>query len=592
MSARGICGGRSMDRPQLRGQGRLRVMGGNRLLVFLVIVVGLSLAIGSLKVAAQGETDQQQDTTLSQPTTEQAAPSQSAAPAQPFFSQSSPIPPTVMLELGDVKSFGVNDLRRVAIGNPEILDVSIVSPNEILLQAKATGATNLILWESTGQRTSLVQVTDPRTGAVQAQLNQLIKELNLPNVQVKREEGKIFLTGEAPRKEDVDRIDDMLEAFPGVTNLTRVPLPPLPSATPPLVKLTVQVIELTRSDLERLGVKWSSAVSLTEPEVTDLSFSNALFRWGTSMTRSSFSATLNALVEQNKARLLAEPKLVTASGKEASSFIGVEVPVLESTSASVGTSAVSTNVKFRKTGVLLKITPYVIDEHQITITIDAEVSSIDTASALNVPVGGSTVSVPGFNVRRANSEVNTVSGGTIFIAGLLQAEDTKNSSQVPALGSVPVFGRLFRSPEKKSTQRELVITVTPERLVDPEAPTKEKVAAVEQALSVAEVTASATPESEDNPTLNYAMQVQDRIARSIQYPAAEKEQGHSGQVKLRLHLFRDGTLERAIVSTPSGVQAFDQAALEAAQGQSPYPPFPKEIAQQELWLELPVLFRS
>jgi TonB family protein len=200
-------------------------------------------------------------------------------------------------------------------------------------------------------------------------------------------------------------------------------------------------------------------------------------------------------------------------------------------------------------------------------------------------VGNQTVKVSGFSVRKANTEVTTTSGETIMIAGLLSAEDSNTISQVPALGSMPVLGRLFRSPVTQSKRQELVIVVTPELLSDA-TPATEKSAALEQALALTPV----TPPAED-PTLRYALQVQDRIAKSLQYPAHEKERGMGGQVKLRLHLLQDGTLGQALIAESSGIESFDQETLRVAQQQSPYSPFPPDLFQQELWLELPVQFR-
>lgn len=65
----------------------------------------------------------------------------------------------------------------------------------------------------------------------------------------------------------------------------------------------------------------------------------------------------------------------------------------------------------------------------------------------------------------------------------------------------------------------------------------------------------------------------------------------SGRVKLRLHLFRDGRLDRALVAESSGIASFDMEAVKAAESQAPYPPFPSGFPQQDLWLEVPVLFR-
>jgi len=110
--------------------------------------------------------------------------------------------------------------------------------------------------------------------------------------------------------------------------------------------------------------------------------------------------------------------------------------------------------------------------------------------------------------------------------------------------------------------------------------------ALDQALAVAEVTASV-----DDPRLRYALIIQERIGKSLRYPKREQDLGLDGTVKLRLHLFSDGTLGRVMVSQPSGIEALDMEALKAAEIQSPYPGFPSELIEKELWLEVPIIFR-
>lgn len=193
--------------------------------------------------------------------------------------------------------------------------------------------------------------------------------------------------------------------------------------------------------------------------------------------------------------------------------------------------------------------------------------------------------MPGFKTRKTSTEVTTKSGETIVIAGLLQSEDSKSVSQVPGLGDMPVVGRLFRSPEVKSKNTELVIAVTPELKVD-EGMEADRTFALEQALAVAEVTASV-----EDPRLRYALQVQDRIAKALRYPKREGELKLDGRVKLKLHLFADGTLARVMVAQSSGIEALDMEALKAAESQSPYPAFPTQMLERELWIEVPVIFR-
>ena len=509
-----------------------------------------------------------------------------AAPSSPASPE--PLPSSLSLDPGAIRSLAVDHVDRVAVGDPNVLDVTVISSNELLLKAGGIGTTNVILWDRQGRHVIDVDVVDRKPEAAEAQLAQLLRELNLSGVSVKREHNKVFVTGQVSRKEELEQIEQMLTAFPGVTNLVSLPSSPAPASAAgpgPLVQMAVEIIEINRTDLEQLGVKWSESAAITQPATTDQTLNEALFKWGTGLSRGSVAATIHALVKQSKARVLSEPKLVTTSGKEASSFIGLEVPVVMATSFGTTTSTVSASIEFRKTGVLLKMTPNVLEDQRITTVLEAEVSGIDTASGLSVPVGSQTVTVPGFKVRKTATQVTTASGETIVIAGLLEVEDTHDISQVPALGSIPVVGRLFRSPEKESIQRELVIAVTPQLLTDRTEAAK-SAAALQQAVASAEATASVT-----DPTLRYALQVQDRIAKSMQYPRHERETGIGGRVKLRLHLFRDGTLGQALITESSGIASFDQEALKAAQGQSPYPPFPSDVVQQDLWLDLPVLFR-
>lgn len=502
----------------------------------------------------------------------------------------------ISLVPGEVQSIPVDTIERVVIGDPNVVDVEVVSSNEVFLQAKSVGTTNLLLWDRHGQRTSSVEVVDRIPEAIAAQLRQLLTQLNLPNVSVHRENKTLFLTGIVASQDELDRIEQMLTAFgTQVTNLVALrPGPPPPPPAPlPSVKLTVQVIEMTRDGTDKLGVDWADSLTFTETTFGALGPSNVsvparvgeAFRVG-ALSRSALTPVFNMLVSQGKARLLAEPKLVAVSGKEATTFIGVEVPIITTTSVSAGT--VSQSVEFKNTGVELKFRPTVSSgEKPIQLGMSARVSSIDKSVAITV----SGITVPGFRTRQTTTEIVTASGESVFISGLLQDEEKKNLSQVPAIGSIPVLGNLFRSTEFTRGQSELIVIVTPEILgerkaAEVKATAAERTTILEEALASAELISAV-----EDPSLRYALQVQDRIAKAIRYPIREQELGLSGRVKVRLHLFRDGTLGQSTVSESSGIESFDMEALKAAETQAPYPAFPPGLAQPDLWLEVPVLFR-
>ena len=495
------------------------------------------------------------------------------------------------LEPGEIRTLATDAIQRVAVGDPQVVDVTLVSVKELLLKAVGVGTTNLIVWDRQGQRVWNVEVVDQKPAALEEELRRLVTDLGFSGVSVKREDERLFLTGEAPSEEDVDRLDEMLSAYRDqVTNLVAAtpPPPPPPSAPPASVRLTVQIIEMTREGKDKMGVDWMDSLTFTETTFgalgpADISQAARLgqpFRLG-ALSRTGFSAILNLLVSSGKARILAEPKLVAASGKEATTNIGVEVPIITTTSVSSGT--VSQNIEFKKTGVELGFTPTVLqDGHSIQLVLNAKVSSIDTANAITV----SGIVVPGFRVRETRTEIVTESGEAVFISGLLQDEEKKNLSQLPGVGNIPVLGMLFRSTEFTNNQTELVVVVTPELTAPQEAPAANREQALEQSLASAEIAASVS-----DPTLRYAVQIQERLANAIRYPAREAELGLSGRVKLRLHLFRDGSLGQVVVAESSGIGVFDMEALKVAETQAPYPPFPSDLVQQDLWLEIPVLFR-
>lgn len=546
-------------------------------------IVALIVALGASRSATAAESPER--TTPSPAAVADAPASSVASSAEPTITP----PVALTLEIGQIRSVAVLGVTRVAIGDPAVLDVTVVSANELLLRAAGTGTTNLLIWDQHGQRAFAIEVGDRKQAGVEEELRHLLLELHLTGVTVTSDKGRLFLLGDVATQADLDRVEQLLSAYKEhVTNLVRVASKEITAAAAPKsVRLTIQLIEMSRDASNKIGVDWSDSQTITEtafsavgPTATSLGRRlNQAFRVG-SLSRNGASAVVNFLVSQGKARILAEPKLVAASGKQATASLGTEVPVITATSVSSGT--VSQNIEFKKTGVELKFTPTVLENGRaIQLVLDTKVSSIDKTSAITV----SGITVPGFKVRHATTELVADAGDSVFIAGLLQEEEKKNLSQVPAIGSIPILGNLFRSNEFSLGHTELIILVTPDLLGPEEADAGDKTAALDEALTSAELSTT-----EQDPILRYALQVRERIVTSL--PAMlEGGSVAPGQVKLRLHLFRDGRLGEVVVAEPSGNARWDTEAVETAKQQSPYPSFPAEFGQPDLWLEVPVLFR-
>lgn len=501
----------------------------------------------------------------------------------------SPLPEEVDLQPGEIRSYSIDrPVSRILIANPTVLDVRLLESKEILLQAKASGSTKLLLWDERGQQTVAVNVFDT---LMAEDFMRVLAQVRMPGIELKREREKYFLVGQVANKEEMDRLNEVLAAFGGkITSLVTTAPPPPPPPPQPVqtVKLTVQLVEMTRSSTDGFGVDWQSSIdgiaineTLLGSVVPSGGIKEAIAGIGESLRLGRFSRSagisgvINLLISKGKARILSEPKLVAGSGKKATTRLGVEFPIVTS---NVNQGVTTQEVEFKNVGVDLAFEPVVLpDGDRIQLSIQARVTSIASAAAVG--------NIPSFRVRETNTEIFTKLGETVVIAGLLQDEERKTIGQVPGIGSIPGFGNLFRSTDKTTDQTELVVLITPDLLTDV-SETADRTFELEQSLARAELS-----DSVNDPVLRYVIQVQDRVAKALRYPQREKELGLDGRVKLKLHLFRDGTLGQATIAESSGIEALDMEALKAAESQAPYPPFPADLPQPDLWVELPVLFR-
>jgi pilus assembly protein CpaC len=86
------------------------------------------------------------------------------------------------------------------------------------------------------------------------------------------------------------------------------------------------------------------------------------------------------------------------------------------------------------------------------------VSSLDVANG--VTIAGFTV--PGLDIRRVKTEVELQDGQSFAIGGLLDNRETQTLSKIPFIGDVPILGKFFQSIDKRKTNTELIVIVTPE----------------------------------------------------------------------------------------------------------------------------------
>ncbi|HWK95892.1 MAG TPA: type II and III secretion system protein family protein [Pseudolabrys sp.] len=376
------------------------------------------------------------------------------------------------------------------IGLPEIADVLALSDRVVYIQAKKIGTTNVSVFDADKH---LVAVLDVEvTVDTQTLAAQIRESTGVSGIKVGSSNGQIVLSGEARDAVVADRAVQIAKA----TTPTTAVINAMRVAASQQVMLKVRFLEVTRTAERDLGVNWFVAngsgtrgfnTGLGAPSQVGQSpaatpggipLFQALSTFAGGTTGAPFGVALANLVNNNNARVdlmitaledkglirrLAEPDLVALSGDTASFLAGGEVPV-PVVQPSSGASPLIT-VEYKPFGVQLTFMPTVTTNGIINLRLTPSVSELDFNNAVIV----SGFRIPALTKREARTTIELRDGQSFAIAGLLQNDGSRNMSQVPWIGSVPVLGALFRSTSYQQNETDLVVIVTPQ-LVQPAAP--------------------------------------------------------------------------------------------------------------------------
>jgi pilus assembly protein CpaC len=359
------------------------------------------------------------------------------------------------------------DVRQISTSDPAIVDAVAVSTREVLLNAKSAGSVTVVIWSRTGQRTiysiNVEQNLEP--------IRRLLKE-TFPNesIQIQSSKDSIALTGNVSNKDVADR------AMALVTPLGKSIVNNLKVAPPGVEKqvlLKVRFAELNRTAALSFGVNLlSTGATGTVGRITTGQFQAPTILPGTGGSPAGFSLSdalnvfafrpdldlgvvIRALQSEGVLQILAEPNLVTTSGKDASFLVGGEfpVPILQG-----GGNAGAVTIQFREFGIRLNFTPVVTENGTIKMYVKPEVSTIDLANAVSV----SGFLIPALATRRMETNVELGPGQSFVIGGLIDDRVQESMNKIPGLSSIPLLGALFKSRDERKNRTELIVLVTPE----------------------------------------------------------------------------------------------------------------------------------
>ena len=177
-------------------------------------------------------------------------------------------------------------------------------------------------------------------------------------------------------------------------------------------------------------------------------FFSAKFAEG-SWNTGEFVANLRYLISENKAKIVANPRISSLSGYPAELSVGQD-EYYEVTTGNVETPL--TSLQKIKTGVILKMTAWVTAEDEIILELNPEVSDFVTTS------GSGTAAT---SQKNANTTLRVKDGETVIIGGLTKRTESQAGDKIPILGSIPIIGNLFSNRSKTDDSSELVFYIRP-----------------------------------------------------------------------------------------------------------------------------------
>ena len=361
-------------------------------------------------------------------------------------------------------------LSRVAIGNPAIADVQLLSAREFLLVGKQAGSTTLLVWSANGRQEYIVTVTGENSGLAAM----IEKAINLPGVTVQMVGDKILLRGTVMNQYEKDLALKIAGLYTGTAPATSTTggadsagkaidktggnvIDLLQMARPSQIRLEAQIIEIASKNAKELGVEYGTSLGNSDSKIDA---QNTIYAgedwntrgWGGWLVRhsSTINAALNAMITQGKARILSRPNISTLSGEKARILIGGSIPIPVNNDGSVG-------IEWKEYGVKLNIEPVVDQMDKITSKVHAEVSSLDYSHGITQ----NGFAIPALATREAEAVIHVTNGMSMIIGGLLNSEDSKTITKIPLLGNIPILGEFFKHTSTSRDKREIIIIITP-----------------------------------------------------------------------------------------------------------------------------------
>jgi len=214
------------------------------------------------------------------------------------------------------------------------------------------------------------------------------------------------------------------------------------------VLIEARIVNADEDFIHELGVDLSSRPISVSGDSSALHPRSGEFNFAIAklMNNTLLDLELAALEHEGRGKIISKPKLLTADRQMAYIEAGAEIPYQEKTKEG------NTSTTFKKAVLSLKVTPEVVAEDAVNLTLELNQDKIG-----QLLVNG----VPTIDTRKIHTQVLVHDNETVVLGGIYEWSKSSNITRVPVLGKIPVLGILFRKKEIKMERKELLIFVTP-----------------------------------------------------------------------------------------------------------------------------------
>lgn len=348
-------------------------------------------------------------------------------------------------------------IPQVLVENEAVIRAQPISANQVQLSALKTGFTSITIWDENNREYSIDVIV---FGDARELENLLMNEFPEASLRVRPLATSVVISGYAPNIDVVRSIIQMADDYyPNVINNITV-------GGVQQVLLHVKVMEVSRTKLRKMGIDWalfsdeSAIISRAAGTIGTAAINPPGFTSGGGETlaaavvsgNTAFFTLIEALRQHNMIKILAEPTLVTTSGRPASFSSGGEFPIL------VPQTLGTISVEYREFGTRVDFVPIVLGNGRVRLEVRPQVSEIDPTRSVVI----NSTSVPGLRTRWADTAVEMNAGQTLALAGLIQNQLEVQNRGLPWIADLPWIGAFFRKVEERNNEIELLIMVTPE----------------------------------------------------------------------------------------------------------------------------------